>query len=139
MRSLLKKYIAPIVIVCDLIIFRLMWVSGELVDFMMTNGKPCSWTLHGAKCGACGGTHCVKSLSEGDVIGAFVSNPMIFLCIIYLGVSVILINLAYVFKIKKVTKLLKVMYSEKMAFIILGMFIVYTILRNIPLYISWFS
>ena len=139
MRNLLKKYSSPIVIMGDVLIIPFIFACKGFLGVLIEKGKPCKWTLYGAKCGACGGTHCVQSLFEGDIWGAFLSNPIIFLCIVYLLLTVILLNLVYVLKVKKLAKLLKSMYTEKTVFIILGMFIVYTILRNIPLYISWFS
>ncbi len=110
-----------------------------LLQVMLDGGKPCKWTQVGAKCATCGGTHCVQSFLQGDILESFFWNPMVFCWILYAIATWILLNLRFLFRMPRVGALLKGMYSLQAFFVALGVFLTYTLLRNIPFLISVFT
>lgn len=109
-------------------IYLCRWVLQEMLD----RGEPCKWTLVGAKCATCGGTHCVQSFLQGDLAASFAWNPMVFCWILYAIATGILHNLRFVFHLSWAERVLKGMYSLTAFFVGLGVFLLYTLVRNIP-------
>ncbi len=124
--------------VLDLAVIPGYFLCRWLLQVMLDGGKPCKWTLVGAKCATCGGTHCVQSFLLGDFLGAFSWNPMVFCWILYAIVTFILLNLRFLGRISWAGPILKGMYSLTAFFVALGVFLAYTLLRNIPFLIALF-
>jgi hypothetical protein len=69
---------------------EVVWLSvtvgaALLGIFWLHNGWPtprCLWhELTGIPCIACGGTRCVRHLVQGDLLGAFRMNPLVFIAL----------------------------------------------------------
>ncbi|MBQ7328899.1 MAG: DUF2752 domain-containing protein [Oscillospiraceae bacterium] len=110
-----------------------IYVCRWLLQKMLDRGEPCKWTFVGAKCATCGGTHCVQSFLQGDLAASFVWNPMVFCWILYAIATGVLLNLRYVFHLRWAEHVLKGMYSLRVFYVGLGVFLLYTLVRNAPL------
>lgn len=133
----IRKYAAAMVITADVLVLPLWLLGLWLSDVMLTRGKPCTWAVFGARCGTCGGTHCVQSFLHGEFFEALCHNPMVFLCILYGIFTLVLLNLAFLAKKELAVSILKRMYSVAALFITLGAFTVYTVVINIPFLMNW--
>lgn len=103
-----------------------------LLQQMLDRGDPCKWTIVGAKCATCGGTHCALCFLQGDFAASFAWNPMVFCWILYAITTGIFLNLRFVFRVAWAGRALKAMYSLTAFFVGLGVFLLYTLVRNIP-------
>ncbi len=106
--------------------FFFEWLSGV----MLAAEKPCRWTLVGAQCGTCGGTHFVNSLLNGRITEAFHYNEFLFFCMIFLVISYILLHLWFFFDAAFAKKMLRYMYSIPTAVIAPGLFMYFIFWRN---------
>lgn len=128
----IKRYSAHLTVLFDILLIPACLFCRWLSEQMLFSGKPCSWERFGAKCATCGGTHCVNSFLDGRFADAFFYNPAVFVCILYAIITVILLNLFFVFKISAVKQVLMKMYSLTAFFTVMGMLFIFTLLRNIP-------
>ena len=119
----------------DLLIIIAIPLLRGIIDSMLKLGRPCSWTIIGLQCGTCGGTHCLESFLRLDFVGSFYYNPLVFSWIIYAILSVILANFAFLFKKNWAIVPLKHMYSEKVFWFALATYFLYSIFRNVKLFI----
>lgn len=135
----IKKHKKILTILLDVLLIAGLVASRFLTDYLVTTDEPCDWTLVGAQCGTCGGTRCVNHLLNGDIIGAFQLNPLVFSAIVYVLFSMVLLHI-FVFGEKKwAGNWLEKMYSLKAFFIGLGVYFLFIILRNIPWLIAFFT
>lgn len=135
----IKKHKKILTILLDVLLIAGLVASRFLTDYLVTTDEPCDWTLVGAQCGTCGGTRCVNHLLNGDIIGAFQLNPLVFSAIAYVLFSMVLLHI-FVFGEKKwAGNWLEKMYSLKAFFIGLGVYFLFIILRNIPWLIAFFT
>lgn len=74
----------------------------------------------------------MQSFLQGDFSAAFSWNPMVFCWILYAIATGILLNLRFLFRMQWSGSVLKRMYSLTAFFIALGVFLLYTLVRNIP-------
>lgn len=125
------------VLMLDLAVAPGIGLCRWLSDKMLAGGKPCNWTRIGAQCGTCGGTHCVQSFLQGAFAEAFRQNPMVFCWILYAIVSGLLLNVGFVLGQKWAVTALKKMYSMSAFYVALAAYILFMVLRNLPLFLSW--
>lgn len=104
-----------------------------LTERMLAGGKPCTWAAVGIQCGTCGGTHCVQSFFSGDILSAFTWNPMVFFGILYVIATLVLLNLAFVFRRERPKTWLRNMYSVTALVTGVGVMMIFTYMRNAPL------
>ena len=131
-----KHYQRILIIVADLLLLPLPFWFKHLSAQMLASGDVCSWTLIGAECGTCGGTRCVSAFLAGDLWQAFLFNHPIFLAILLAIVTVLLLNLWLLFKLKFAKKALRKIYGLFPFLAFMGFWTLYTILRNIPFLIK---
>ncbi|MBE6685670.1 MAG: DUF2752 domain-containing protein [Ruminococcaceae bacterium] len=128
----LNKNARLLVFICDILTIPawilLRWLSLK----MLSTQRPCTWTLFGLQCATCGGTRCVKNFLLFNFIEAFKYNPVVFFGIIYLILTLIFLNLAFVFKVGIFKRILKYMYSIPSLLIWVGTFLMFIAVRNIP-------
>lgn len=110
-----------------------------LISVMFNVGKPCKWALVGAQCATCGGTHCIESFLYGRFLDAFTWNPMVFCWILYGILTFVLLNVRFVFRGRWAEVCLKKMYSLTAFFIGLGIYLGFTLVRNIPFLLNLLS
>lgn len=110
-----------------------------LVAVMYTVGEPCPWAAVGAQCATCGGTHCVESFLRFDFSGAFFHNPMVFGWILYAILTLVLLNVGFVLRCAWASRWLRGMYSLTAFFIGLGIYLGFTLVRNIPFLLNLIS
>lgn len=133
------KHKKKLTILLDVLLIIIVVGSRFLTDYLVTTNEPCDWTLVGAQCGTCGGTRCVNHLLNGDIVGAFQLNPLVFSFIVYVLFSVVLLHI-FVFGEKKwAGKWLTHMYSLKAFFIALGVYFLFIILRNLDWLRAFFT
>jgi len=125
------------VLMLDLAILPGIPLCNRLLDRMLAVGKPCKWTFVGAQCGTCGGTHCAQSFLQGAFAEAFWHNPMVFCWILYAIASGLLLNVGFVLGQKWAVTALKKMYSMSAFYVALAAYILFTICRNLPLFLQW--
>ena len=128
----LRKHPVPAVVLMDLLILPGAWLGKIAVELLFRRGKPCLWTLFGAQCGACGGTHCVQSFLQGRFLEAFRWNPLVFCWILFAIATVILLNAAVLLRQRWAGKTLSVMWSMEAFFVIVGSYLHFTFWRNVP-------
>lgn len=132
----MKKHKKLITIISDLLLIPAGFICEKLTDLMLTTNEPCQWVRMGGKCAACGGTHFVNSLLNGHIVEAFNHNQYLFLLVIYFAVTVVLLNLVFLFDKKLPLKILKHMYNIPAVLILSGLLFLFIFLRNIPLWIK---
>lgn len=111
------------------------YLSGE----MLKTHTVCSWLLLGAKCPTCGGTHFVNALFSGDILGALQHNAFLFLLTVFFGVSLIFLDLAVFFRVAFAEKALKKMYSIPSLIVFCTLLVLFTILRNLHIFLLPFQ
>ena len=117
----------------DLALIPLALLLRSLSQAMLSLDRPCVFTLVGGKCVGCGGTHFVRDILSGNLISAFLDNPLFFSIAVYLAVSLILLNLYVLFDLKFAKSLLRVMYSVPAVICFSASVIVFFIARNLSL------
>lgn len=132
--SWLKNNPGKAVLVLDAMI--LPGLCKQLIDVMFGIGNTCKWAMVGAMCPTCGGTHCVQSFLNGDFRMAFAYNQMVFGWILYGIFTVLLLNGCFLLHSKWAGRCLRKMYSLTAFLIGVGIYLGYTLLRNIPLLIE---
>ena len=133
------KHKKKLVIALDILLIPIMILCRLSTDGMLSQDHPCPWTYVGAQCGSCGGTRCVNHFFSGDIIGAFQLNPFVVICIFYLIFTVVLLNLLVFTKLTWPEKVLRKMYGIPALIISLSGYFLFTILRNIPWFIAFFT
>ena len=132
-----KKHFPRILIVlADLLILPGLLFCKQLSEHMMSTGKPCSWLLVGAQCGTCGGTRCVRAFLSGQLWDSFLFNPIIFTLIVVAIVTVLLLNRWLLCRLSFAKKALKKIYGLVPFLSLMGAWVVFTLLRNIPFFIK---
>lgn len=105
-------------------------ICRPLSASMLESGSECYWSLMGIRCFTCGGTHFVNDLLSFRIGAAFADNQLLFIMTAYLGASLILFNLLWLFELGFAKKVLKVMYSIP-ALILMGVgMITFFVWRN---------
>lgn len=135
-----KHYKRIIIIICDLLVIPIIMLGRLLSDNMLdAAATECVWAQIGAKCITCGGTHFVKNICSGRFIDAFCDNQYLFILTAYLAITLVVLNLYFIFGLPWAKKLLLKMYSIA-ALIIAGVaLIAFVVLRNIPFWIALFG
>lgn len=132
MLKFLKKCIPFSVIAMDLLFVPAFFLCRLLTQQMLELEAPCQWTLWGLQCATCGGTHCVQSFVHFDFAEAFSQNQLVFLFIILALVALVLLNLAFLFRIHWAQKAVRYLFSIPTVFILLGTSAIFILVRNLP-------
>ena len=119
----------------DLAILPGLLLCKLLSGFMLSYTTQCPWMALGGQCVTCGGTHFVNALSGGQIGAAFQYNPFLFLVTVFLALSLILLNLHWVFEVKYAKTVLTKLYSFPTLIVGLGLMLLFLVLRNIPVFI----
>ncbi len=135
----LKKYKKILMIAVDVAVIPGLFLLKYFSSFMLSTDRPCVWTLIGLQCATCGGTRCVSNLLSGNIIEAIKLNPFIFLCVMYLVISFIFLNILLLRNSSFAKKALKKMYSLWSLVIVLVAFALFFLARNIYNVIILFS
>ena len=129
---ILTKRTALLVALLDAAILPGIALGRVVTALMMQFGSDCAWTKFGLLCGTCGGTRCVIRLLHGDFVEAFFFNEWVFLWILFLVLTVALLNMAFLMRLRFAKTVLKKMYSLPTLIVFLGSLVVFTVVRNIP-------
>lgn len=136
MKEFWKKYNKKIIMLSsDLLIVPGILLCRWLSSTMLSTETVCVWLRLGGKCITCGGTHFVNSLCSGDIIGAFGYNPFLLALTIYAVITLVFLNLHFLFDLPFAKKVLRGMYSIPAVVLILWVMMLFLFLRNIPLWI----
>ncbi len=129
----MKKNAKPVsAAAIDILLVPALVFCERLSGFMIAQNSVCEWTRYGILCGTCGGTRMVNSILHGEFIKAFNLNQFLFLCTIYLAVSLIVLNLAWVFNVGFAKKMIRKMYNLAAVITVLVLFVLFIAIRNIP-------
>lgn len=132
----LRKHAAMAVVAMDLLILPGIWLGRIVVELMFRQGKPCLWTYFGAQCATCGGTHCIQSFLNGQFTDAFRWNPLVF-CWILIGIiTLVLLNAMVLLRQRWAEKILRAVYSMPGFFTLVGSYLLFAFLRNVPLFFN---
>ena len=127
-----KHYKKIIILSCDILIIPIAILCKYLSQFMLTFNSPCFFSTLGGKCISCGGTHFVKDLLSGNFIDAFFDNQFFFICVVYLAISLVLLNLFLLFDLKFAKRALRIMYSIPSLICFLASIFIFLFVRNLP-------
>ena len=137
MKNFIKRhYIKITLIAFDVLILPCILLCKLITDLMLKSNDVCIWTRFGGQCVTCGGTHFVNDLGAGRIAAAFMDNQLLFVLAVYSLLTLIVLNLYFVFGVKWCKKLLRVMYSIPVGIIFSVGFVVFMVWRNIPLMIN---
>jgi len=120
------------VVLMDLLILPGAWLGRLAVELLFRQGKPCPWTLFGAQCATCGGTHCVQSFLHGRFLEAFRWNPLVFCWILFAIATVLLLNALVLLRQRWAGTPLSVMRSMEGFCVIMDSYLHYACWRNVP-------
>ena len=129
----IKKHPVSAVLLMDALLLPGIWILRQTVTLMFRQGDPCPWTLFGARCATCGGTHCVQSFLYGRFLEAFRWNPLVFCWILFAVATVLLLNIWVLLHQHWGGKALKVMYSMEAFFVAVGSYLHFAFWRNVPM------
>lgn len=134
----LKMIFRILVIVADGLLVPALVLCRWLSEQMLSAPEaPCYVTLFGGKCITCGGTHFVYDLLSGKIITAFMDNQFLFICTLYLFVTLIMLNLFLVFNLDFAKKVLKYMYNIPVLIGFIVFLFLFIFIRNIPMIIHF--
>lgn len=119
----------------DLAIIPGLLLCKLLSGLMLSYTSECPWATLGGQCVTCGGTHFVNALSSGQIGAAFTYNPFLFLLTVFLVLSLVLLNLHWVFEVKFAKTVLTKVYTYPTLLIGLGLMLLFFIARNMPVFI----
>lgn len=121
-----KKFI---VLIIDIIFVLTFIALYNFLPTMMESFPGCILAKLNLPCLGCGGTRCIKAVLHLEFLDAFLYNPFIFICVVLAVFLLIIINLAWVFKIKKAQRIFEDLSNPRYVIIFLILFIIFAILR----------
>lgn len=130
--TFIKKHWKPLsVAAADILLLPMILVCRAITEYMIAQNNICDWTRIGALCGTCGGTRCVYSITNGNLAQAFELNQFVFICAVYLLITLVMLHFAWVFNLKFANIALKWMYSIPALIVASVGFVAFIIIRNI--------
>lgn len=137
MKEFLKKYYKKIIILSiDVLCLIIALCCKPLSDLMLSNDSACLWTTLGGQCLTCGGTHFVNDLFSFRIADAFMDNQLLFIMAAYFGITLIVVNLLWLFDLSFARKILKWMYNIPVLIVFSVGTIAFLLWRNIPAFIK---
>ncbi len=118
-----------IVLIIDLLFILTFIVLFFFLPSIMDFAPECLFAKYNLPCLGCGGTRCVKAFIHLDFINAFTYHPFVFICLVLAALLMVIINLAWVFKVKKAQKIYEELSNPRYVFIFFGFFLVFAVLR----------
>ena len=115
----------------DVGLVALILAAGFLSRWMIATLPPCPFVAAGLLCPACGGTRCVRYLTQGAFAEAFAVNPFVFLLVFYVGIGLILLNIGVLAKAQRVEKIACAMLGWQAVIVCAVLFVVFGVLRNV--------
>ena len=113
----------------DLLLLAFFVAAPRLTGLMLSSMPPCPFLSMGIPCPSCGGTRCVAALASGDIRAAIQYNAFFVLLAAYIAAAVLLLNLAYVFRLSWAKRPAKALVHNKAIFVFLGLYVVYGFAR----------
>ena len=139
MKTWILKHRKILLLAINLMVFPAALLCRYLSGRMLQTVTVCNWRRIGAQCPSCGGTHFVNALCSGDFLGALQHNAFLFLVVLFLAVSMILVDIAVWFDRPFAKKALKKMYTIPVLIVFSGIFITFLILRNWHIFVLPFK
>ena len=119
-----------ILLVSDIALFALVLASPKIAEWMLGWVQDCWVAEMGLLCPACGGTRCIRFLSQGRILEAIQSNWYVCLLLLYGGVLLGLTNLAVLFRVEFARKAVKKLCNSWVLIVLFAGFAVFGVLRN---------
>ena len=120
----------------DVLLIPGLFFCEWLTDRMLSISSPCMWTYFGGKCITCGGTHFVNTLLNGQIVEAFFHNELLFVITLVLAVSLVFLNLYWLFDVQFAKKVLLKIYNIPVLIITVSVTLLFLFVRNIPAFIN---
>lgn len=118
MKEFIKKYykitLKIIILVFDVLCIPAAVICRIISGNMLLADAPCAWTTIGIQCFTCGGTHFVNDFLSFRIIDAMEDNFLLFAIAVYLLVTLVTLNLYFVFNLRFARRILKIMYNIPM-------------------------
>lgn len=130
MKTWICKHQKLLLLLCHLATIPAVLFCRYLSEQMLQMNTVCPWILLGAKCPTCGGTHFVKALLSGDILGALEHNVFLFLLALFFVVSLILLDLAVWFRLEFAKKALQRLYTIRTPVYWGVLMVLFVLLRN---------
>ena len=118
------------VILLDVATLGGVFIAKWLATAIINNFSGCIFRLGGYLCPACGGTRAVYNFLSGNFAKAFSYNPYIVLILVYLIVLLVILNVEFLFGVKKVTPIRKAMVNYKTIIALVIGYALFGIIRN---------
>jgi len=133
MKEFIKKHYKKIIILSiDVLCLIIALCCKPLSDLMLSNDSACIWTTLGGQCLTCGGTHFVNDLFSLRIADAFMDNQLLFIATIYFAITLIVVNLLWLFDLSFALKILKWMYNIPVLIVFSVGTIAFLLWRNLP-------
>ena len=81
------------ILLLDAVLLAAVPLGNLLTNWMLAVMPPCFVLEYGLLCPVCGGTRCVRFITEGNFLSALKMNPYIFGTVLLVGLGVLLLNL----------------------------------------------
>ena len=131
MKQFFKTHYKKItVLAIDVFCLLAALICRPLSAAMLETETVCYWSMMGIQCFTCGGTHFVNDLLSFRIVSAFSDNQFLFLTALYLGISLILFNLFWLFDLAFAKKLLRLMYNIPVLILFGVGIVVFLVWRN---------
>lgn len=132
MKSFFKKdYKKILILSADVLCLVAALICKPLSALMLSTEKTCAWTVWGGQCLTCGGTHFVNDLLSFRIGQAFMDNQLLFIAALYLFVTLLFLNLLWLFEFPFAKKALRVMYNIPVLILFAVGTLAFLILRNL--------
>lgn len=113
------------------LICLLIYCSRSFIKKLPSINIPCLMYLMGFNCPFCGGTRCIAALLSFDFKTAFYYNPLVVLVLVLLAFYFLF---CFVSCFKKEYKPPRLKIGNTGIYIIIGIVILFTVVRNLPFY-----
>ena len=120
-----------IVLITDFLFLLTFVVLYSFLPQIMETSSGCLLKKLNLPCLGCGGTRCIEAVLHFKFADAFFYNPFVFICVVLAVFLLIIINLAWVFKIKKAQQVFDNLSNPRYVIIFFIIFIIFAILRII--------
>lgn len=133
MKEFLRKHYKKIIVLSiDALCLIIALCCKPLSELMLSSDTDCLWASLGGQCLTCGGTHFVNDLFSLRIADAFMDNQLLFIVTVYFAITLIVVNLLWLFNLSFALKILKWMYNIPVLIVFSVGTIAFLLWRNLP-------
>ncbi len=120
-----------ILILADIAVVIAAGFSPAVASALLPRLGACYFARYGLLCPSCGGTRCVYNLFTGRIVEAFACNAAVFCVILYGLLLLVMVNIRLFSNGRWGHRVMRAMVHPAALASLLGVYILYGILRNI--------